>query len=296
MSNAAESRLEHIEFVLLFRGSISRQDLVEAFGIGEAAATRDFRQYNASCPGNMNLNNVTKRWEIDVDSFKPCFTHRAQSVLSKLRGPKYSELLGLSLANGAPRLSLPNVDVLACVTRAIANKNAIRVRYMHASGTCKNIEIVPHSLVDNGIRWHVRAFDRSRKIFWDFVLGRISNATVILDSISQIESVDADNQWKRIVKLELAPHPSSENLKNPKAIEFEYGMESGMMIKEVRAANAGYWLRLWNVDCSPEQSKRGGQYQLCLRNPLALYDVESAVLAPGYIQKSEVKLKSGHTD
>ncbi len=282
MSNAAESRLEHIEFVLLFRGSISRQDLIEAFGIGEAAATRDFRQYKESCPGNMQLNSVTKRWEIQVDSFKPYFKHRAQSVLSRLRGQKYSELLGLSFATGAPRLSLPNVDVLACVTRAIANKKAIRVRYMHASGSCKNIEIAPHSLVDNGIRWHVRAFDRSRQTFWDFVLGRMSNATVIPDPISDTESVDADHQWNRIVKLELAPHPSSENLQNPKAIEFEYGMQDGFIIQEVRAANAGYWLRLWNVDCSQDQSKRGKQYQLYLRNPPALYDVESAQLAPGY--------------
>jgi hypothetical protein len=282
MSNAAESRLEHIEFVLLFRGSISRQDLVGAFGIGEAAATRDFRQYNESCPGNMHLNSVTKRWEINVDSFKPCFKHRAQSVLSKLRSPKYSELLGLSFATGAPRLSLPNVDILACVTRAIASKQAIRVRYMHASGACKEVEIAPHSLVDNGIRWHVRAFDRSRQIFWDFVLGRISNATVIPDSISDVESVDADHQWNRIVRLELAPHPSSENLKNPEAIEFEYNMQNGFIIKEMRAANAGYWLRLWNVDCSQNQSRRGKEYQLFLRNPLALYDVESALMAPGY--------------
>jgi len=282
MSNAAESRLEHIEFVLLFRGSISRQDLIEAFGIGEAAATRDFRQYNESCPGNMHLNSVTKRWEIQADSFKPCFKHRTQSVLSKLRGQKYSALLGLNFATGAPRLSLPKVDVLACVTRAIANKKAIRVRYMHASGSCKNIEIAPHSLVDNGIRWHVRAFDRSQQKFWDFVLGRISNATVIPDPISDTESVDADHQWNRIVKLELAPHPSSENLKNPKAIEFEYGMQDGFIIQEVRAANVGYWLRLWNVDCSLDQSKRGKQYQLYLRNPPALYDVVSAQLAPGY--------------
>lgn len=282
MSKAVKSRLEHIEFVLLFRGSISRQDLVDAFGIGEAAATRDFRQYNETCPGNMKLNNVTKRWEIDVDTFRPCFDHRVQSVLSKLRGPKYSELLNLNFVTGAPRLSLPNIDVLAAVTRAIANKKAIRASYMHASGNSKQIEIVPHSLVDNGIRWHVRAFYRSKQVFWDFVLGRFSDAIVLPDSIKENENVSADHQWNRIVKLELAPHPNPDNLRNPKAIELEYGMKDGFIVQEVRAAIAGYWLRLWNVDCSQDRTLEGKQYQLCLKNPLALYDVESAQLAPGY--------------
>lgn len=282
MSKAAESRLEHIEFVLLFRGSISRQDLVDAFGIGEAAATRDFRQYNDTCPGNMKLNNVTKRWEIEVDTFKPCFEHRVQSALSKLRGPKFSELLNLNFVTGAPRLSLPNIDVLAAITRAIANKKVIRARYMHASGESEHIEIVPHSLVDNGIRWHVRACYRPKKVFRDFVLGRFSDATVLSGPIADDEEVGADHQWNRIVKLELAPHPNSENLKNPKAIELEYGMEDGYIVQEVRAAIAGYWLRLWNVDCSKGHSLEGKQYQLCLRNPLTLYDVESALWAPGY--------------
>ncbi|MDS1309073.1 WYL domain-containing protein [Marinobacter xiaoshiensis] len=286
MSKAVKSRLEHIDFVLLFRGSISRQDLMEAFGISEAAATRDFRQYNETCPGNMKMNNVSKRWEIDIDSFNPCFEHRVQSVLSKLRGPKYSELLNLNFVTGAPRLSLPNVDVLASVTRAIANRKAIRAHYMHASGSSKYIELVPHSLVDNGIRWHLRAYDRSRKVFWDFVLGRFHDAAVLTGTIDDQESISADHQWNRIVKLELAPHPNPENLKNPKAIELEYGMENGFIVQEVRAAIAGYWLRLWNVDCSENQSNRGGQYQLYLRNPPALYDVESAQIAPGYDAES----------
>lgn len=289
MSKAVESRLEHIEFVLLFRGSISRQDLINAFGIGEAAATRDFRQYNETCPGNMSLNSVTKRWEIDIDTFKPCFEHRVQSVLSKLRGPKYSDLLNLNFTTGAPRLSLPNIEVLASITRAIANKKAIHARYMHASGDSKTIEIIPHSLIDNGVRWHVRAFYRPQQIFWDFVLGRFSDAVVLPGSIAENEEISADHQWNRIVKLELAPHSNPKNLANPKAIELEYGMKDGFIVQEVRAAIAGYWLRLWNVDCSEDQSLIGKQYQLCLRNPLALYDVTSARLAPGHISSDDTK-------
>jgi len=41
-------------------------------------------------------------------------------------------------------------------------------------------------------------------------------------------------------------------------------------------------LRRWNVDCSPDQSLRGPEYALALRDPLVLYGAANALLAPGY--------------
>ncbi|PZP57297.1 MAG: WYL domain-containing protein, partial [Azospira oryzae] len=44
----------------------------------------------------------------------------------------------------------------------------------------------------------------------------------------------------------------------------------------------GYFLRKWNVDCSPDHRLRGPEYRLWLKDPMVLYGVENAVLAPGY--------------
>nr|WP_226983857.1 WYL domain-containing protein [Acidithiobacillus ferrooxidans] len=41
-----------------------------------------------------------------------------------------------------------------------------------------NREIVPFALADSGSRWHVRAFDRRKGEFRDFVLTRIADARV----------------------------------------------------------------------------------------------------------------------
>jgi len=38
----------------------------------------------------------------------------------------------------------------------------------------------------------------------------------------------------------------------------------------------------WSVDCSPDHSLTEEQYRLWLADPLALYGVENAKLAPGY--------------
>jgi hypothetical protein len=50
----------------------------------------------------------------------------------------------------------------------------------------------------------------------------------------------------------------------------------------VRAAVAGYMLLRWSVDASPDHSLKEEHYRLWLSDPLALYGVENAKLAPGY--------------
>ena len=66
----------------------------------------------------------------------------------------------------------------------------------------------------NGRRWHIIAFDKEQN---------------------------------RFVELHIVPHPS---LELPKTIEIEYSMTDGKLVALVRAAVAGYVLRLWRVDCS----------------------------------------------
>ncbi|WP_417595778.1 WYL domain-containing protein [Oceanospirillum sp.] len=279
------SRLEYIEFLIQFRGYVSRIDLMDSYGIKEAAATRDFKLYNEISLGlNMEMNKASKRWELNAETFEPCFELSAQTALSKLRNSSISKAVGLESGVEAPnRLSLPKVEILSTITRAIANKTAVEIEYVAASRSGKKIQISPHAIVDNGIRWHVRAYDRVENRYWDFVLGRIKAAQNMKELISPDEGVNGDIQWNRKVKLILMPHPNKENLQNRESILCEYGMdENGEREVYVRAAVAGYWLRLWNVDCSKEHSGEGKHYQLCLKNPETLYDVSSAAIAPEF--------------
>ncbi|MNP58185.1 hypothetical protein D3C76_1530790 [compost metagenome] len=63
----------------------------------------------------------------------------------------------------------------------------------------------------------------------------------------------------------------------------DYAMVDGMLSLNLRAATAGYTLRKWSVDCSPDHSLRGPEFRLWLSNPLGLYGVKNAILAPGYV-------------
>ena len=63
----------------------------------------------------------------------------------------------------------------------------------------------------------------------------------------------------------------------------DYGLHDGVLRLRLRAAIAGYVLRKWSVDCSPDHRLQGPEYRLWLKDHLSLYGVETAAFAPGYL-------------
>lgn len=283
LSQVQRERLAYIEFRLYFLGEVRRQDLMNRFGVAPAGATRDFAQYKELFPGNISFDGSTKAYIIG-ESFTPAFKHVPERVLSALSqgfGDGVSPAGGPLLPCEFPMvLNQPSMPVLAPVTRAINRHKAIMLRYYsHTSGMSER-EIVPFALVNDGLRWHARAFDRKSQDFRDFVFTRMEATSIVEESpIQKHELPSADIQWNRIVELDLVPHPGREH---PEIIERDYGMTAGVLHIKVRAATAGYLLRQWIVDCSADHSLAGAEYRLWLKDDLALYGVSNAILAPGY--------------
>lgn len=282
LSRAQRERLAYIEFRLYFLGEARRQDLIQRFGIAPAVATRDFAQYRDTFPENINFDSKTKRYVLG-DGFSAAFRHASERVLTALSQGfgEGGSSMGALLACELPlTLNNPSIDILAPVTRAIYNKKAVRMEYKSFTSGATVREIIPFALVNDGLRWHVRAYDRKSSEFRDFVLTRMLATTSVDNSpIESHELAGADIQWNRIVELDLVPHPNQEH---SQIIEGDYGMIAGVLRINVRAATAGYVLRHWLVDCSPNHRLKGNEYRLWLRNHLALYNVSSAVFAPGY--------------
>lgn len=280
---AQVERLAYIDFRLYFLGELRRSDLIEEFGTGPAGATRDIAQYKELAPGNLEFDS-TGKFYLPSPIFKPAFEHAPARVLTALsQGFGHgaaTDLAPLLRCEVPMSLSTPRMEVLAPIARAIYRRKPVRLSYLSMTSGRVEREIVPSVLVNNGVRWHVRAFDRKRGKFLDFVFSRMERSAVIEDGVvAQHETAENDDEWNRIVNLELVPHP---NRGSHEVIKLEYDMPSGLRQVRLRATMAGYMLRLWNVDCSPDHSLTGDEYRLWLKDPLALYGVESAVMAPGY--------------
>jgi predicted DNA-binding transcriptional regulator YafY len=191
-------RLAYIDFRLFFFGEVGRPDLIERFGVAPAGATRDLALYRELAPQNITFDGSNKIYRIG-QAFRPLFEHTSQRVLSTLAlgfGDGVNNATKPLLpCESATALSNPKLEVLAPLSRAIHAKRPVAIRYHSMSSGESERVIVPFALVDTGLRWHVRAFDRKSGEFRDFVVTRIEAPTQIDEEPLANERQDNDIQW-----------------------------------------------------------------------------------------------------
>ncbi len=281
LSFEQKQRLAFIDFSLQYFGQISVQDLIKKFAAGLAASNQDLHIYRCLAPENWQLNQEAQLYH-RLPSFKALFPHDAESVLHGLAngfGDGFSQALKPSqICFDAIKLIHPNTEVIATIMRAIQRKSAVRINYVSTSSGESEREVVPHALINNGQRWHLRGHDRINKRFADFVVTRIKQINGSDSSVSAHESAEADLNWQNVVELKLIPHPS---LTHPEAIELDYQMTDGELIIRCRAALASYLLRQWSVDCSKQYQFADGVCQLALKNHDVLSLLENTTIVPG---------------
>ena len=283
LSQKQRDRLAYIEFRLWFLGDACRRDLMERFGIAPAVATRDFTAYRDSAPQNIDFDGRRKVY-IPSRHFAPVFEHSPDRVLTAISrgfGDGDDRQGNSYLPCELPvRLNRPSLEELAVVTRAIHQKQALRVKYHSLKRGTADREIVPHALVDSGLRWHTRVFDRKTREFRDLVISRIEAALPVSDKeILPHEMAQADEEWNRQVDLVLVVHPGVDR---PEIVQRDFGIRQGELHVTVRAAIAGYVLQQWNVDCSPERRLDPTIHRLCLKDWVSVCGITSAAIAPGY--------------
>lgn len=275
LPQATRERIAHIDFTLMFKGEAVRADLIERFNIAPAQVTKDFTLYREIAPQNIEYD-AQRRLHVRGTHFRSLFQYDSLRTLATLTqgfGDGFSGKGKIPFPFEAPhQLNQPNLSIIATLTEAIHKRKAVQIRYVSLSSGETIREITPHTLVDSGLRWHLRAYDRSHQEFRDFVLTRVKQCSLLADSQTETaELLMNDEQWNTFITLELIPHP---NIKHQEAIALDYAMTDGVKGIQSRVAMAGYLLRLWNVDCSlvPSGDKA---HQLALRNPHVFHSLMS---------------------
>ena len=150
LTQPQRDRLAFVELRVRFIGEIRRQALVTRFGIQSAAASRDLALYKDLAPGNIDYDAKGKSYVLGPD-FRPVFDFPPERVLSWLtQGFGDGEPMRLKawVASESPsRLTHPDLDVLASVTRAIHQECPLGVEYHSISSGRNEREIVPFALI-----------------------------------------------------------------------------------------------------------------------------------------------------
>ncbi|HED33250.1 MAG TPA: WYL domain-containing protein [Gammaproteobacteria bacterium] len=272
---ATRQRLQFIEVMAYYTGTISRSMLARAYGISDPAATKDLKLYNDLAPGNLDYNPSLFSF-VPSSQFDEVFANLqpasvlpmfAQNLLSIDNPSGETPIYGISVESLPFPVRLPEKALLAQIVRAVKSASQLKINYHSLSQRPDNEEntriIEPHALVNNGLRWHVRAYNHENYDFRDFVLSRFTQAEKL--DIPAESSQDYDDDWMETVSLELAPHPGLSE-KQRRSLNCDYDMHDGMIELQVRRALVGYLLQQMKVDTSKDHSQNPNAYQLVVNN------------------------------
>ena len=270
---ATRQRLEYIEIMAYYTGVITRSDIASAFGLSDAAATKDLKLYGQLAPDNLHYKHSVFGF-VPHEQFSPLFADLSPAVvlpmmaqnLTSLGGPHANEpLYGVTMAELPLPHRLPDKAVLAQITRAIRHHQKLEIHYhsMTERDSQQQRTIEPHALVNTGLRWHVRAYSDETYDFRDFVLSRFTQARC-LDVLAE-SSAQYDDDWSEVISLQLSPHPKLAPAQQA-SLALDYGAQNQHIEIKVRRALIAYVLQRLMVDTSADHHLNPKLYQLALMN------------------------------
>ncbi len=275
---ANRQRLQYIEMMAFYTGVVSRSDVAKTFGLSDAAATKDLNLYNQIAPDNLIYRHAVFGF-IPSEYFQAIIADLSPEVALPMIASNLTMVGGAQpqhLVYGIPveplplPTRLPDKEILAQIIRATRHHKKLQLNYLSLSDRhvdepaveAKRI-IEPHALVNTGLRWHVRAYNEETFDFRDFVLSRISDATV-LDTDAE-SSAEFDDSWVEFVSVKLMPHPKLNERKR-KSLLLDYAADDGIIELQVRGALLAYLLQRLSVDTSEDFSMNPNAYQLVIVN------------------------------
>lgn len=257
-------RLFYIEFLAIFTGRVRRKDLVDRFGISDAAATKDLSLYGDIASGVLTYDLKQKCYVLTGDSYY--FTHSIDQALFSLVGERaiatetgHAERLD-GWVNTSIKRSMP-LDIVSAITRCMFQKRTMDAEYTSHSSGKKIRSLTPLALVNDGLRWHIRCRNNhAENEFKDYNLARFTSVSEGELSDANLES---DDEWNQYVCLELVPHPK---LEYPETTVLDYEITDGCKQVTLRSCFVGYFLRFWPIDFTDDASANPKAKQLFLRN------------------------------
>ena len=270
---ATRQRLQYIELMAYYSGVVTRSEVAKAFGMSDAAATKDLKLYSHIAPDNLIYKHAVFGF-VPTVTFKEVFADLSPAtVLPMIEasltavGRPYQDnaVFGIPVDGLALPSRLPNKSVLAQVTRAIHNKKKLNVNYHSLSKEItENMRVIePHSLVNTGFRWHVRAYNENSFDFRDFVLSRFEDAECRNEPAESSSQYDDD--WVEIITMKLTPHPKLED-KIRTSLLIDYGSDNDIIEIKIRRALIGYLLQQLSVDTTLDHSLSPNKHQLIVLN------------------------------
>ncbi|NLU16559.1 MAG: WYL domain-containing protein [Serratia liquefaciens] len=272
-------RYRLLEIVLQWEGRLTANHLCTAFNIGRQQASRDINRYikNHSRKG-LEYDPKLKGYKPTVH-FVPCFSEgKVDEYLTLLYEEKQQVRQHQDHDAVLPMMDLRygHIEILNVPVRHIdpvivrglvqAARYQLRVDVDYVSlnsGEQSGRNIIPHTLVYDGIRWHVRAYCEKKSDYLDFVMSRFRGIPELLD-VSE-HGREQDREWNTQVVAVVVPNPELRRTQQ-EIIASDYMMSKGKLLITQRIPLMHYALERLQVSYDGEHYEKPLQHPLVLAN------------------------------
>jgi predicted DNA-binding transcriptional regulator YafY len=247
-----EARLRAIEVLLLWEGRVTRGRLLELFSIHETMASRDISTFRGQFPDACVPHQAEKAY-VRNHSMVPSLTEGRFADYQEVVGarPDSALMAGVNVATANSDATAISSHDFSLLHAALRTESAVTVTYRSLSNPVAHRRTLrPHTLIQAGPRWHVRAWCAKAEEFRDFNLGRLTEVSPA--RTQDLPGIDADVAWNTSVLLRLVPHSGLDG-RQKKVVRDEYMQGATALRFDVRASMAGYVIQAFRAAVHPER-------------------------------------------
>jgi hypothetical protein len=249
-----------IEQVARWEGRVTTNTLQDTLGCKRTTASSIIQGYLEACPNNLTYC-TSSRGYIPTDVFEVQFSKGTLDEYIQLTSSGVSEFPAYPMQM---LQRSPDPAIVRPILKAITENQRIDISYASFTSPEDGDRIIsPHTLVNDGSRWHVRAWCEKNQDFRDFVLSRIQ-AIYGTEGDATANASD-DEAWQHNLTVTIEPDTRLTEAQQ-KLVALDYGMEQTNTVRcqrsyEVRRALLIYTLQNLRLDRPRE---RGEAQQIML--------------------------------
>ncbi|MCG6201150.1 WYL domain-containing protein [Psychromonas antarctica] len=245
MLDKIDQRFVFIENIAWWEGQINTRHLREKYSISQATAQKTLKQYQQKFPNNLTYSQSEKTFIVNDEFTYLTDLNNFSRYLSNVSLDEKTPISDHIFEVEAPLRNI-NPQQVRPILRAIREKLAIDIGYLSLANPDYLDRIIqPHSLIFDGLRWHVRAYCNKNQSFRDFSLSRFNGEAIVEGKATHF--AEQDERWNTWIDIVIEPDPRLSGLQK-QIIAKDYQMESGRKVIPVRAALVNYLLKRLNID------------------------------------------------
>ncbi len=240
----AYRKYQFIEVVLQWEGELTSNKLQRYFSIASRTTAQNLiNKYRLDFPANLLAYDPKAKSHQPSQNFQPHYTQGTLEEYLSFFGESpshhYLDLIQAPIRN-------INTELVRQIIQACRQQTRLDIEYYSlSSGDFEGRIISPHTLVNDGIRWHVRAYCEKNQAYRDFVLSRFMGMPEEEGKAQYTAEQDQDwNTWLTVT-LQADSRLTKES---QRAIELDYLMEDGKKDIPCRAALVKYLLQKLRLD------------------------------------------------